>query len=162
MVKNFMKLNQTWYGVFPVYLECKAKRIFDVAGIGAEVMCFKCCLVFFLKIINIDLKMGGTPFERQDFSVLSPPPPLVFSPVFSSRILSLVSRVLSLASSSSRVLSRCLARLSRCLARLSRCLARLSIRSFGLSLWCVFMMYDLFMLTLVFLNECQKKVKKSY
>ena len=31
-----------------MYLECKAK-IFDVAGVGAEVMCFKCCLFFFKK-----------------------------------------------------------------------------------------------------------------
>ena len=49
--------------------------------------------------------MGGTPFGRQDFSVLSLPPPLVFSPVFSSLVrLSLVSRVLSLVSRSSPVL----------------------------------------------------------
>ena len=46
--------------------------------------------------------MGGTPFGRQDFSVLSLPPPLVPSPVFSSLVrLSLVSRVLSLVSRSS-------------------------------------------------------------
>ena len=76
--------------------------------------------------------MGGTPFGRQDFSVLSLPPPLVPSPVFSSLVcLSLVSRVLSLVSRSS------LARLAfsrSFFARLSRCLARLSLRCFGLSL----------------------------
>ena len=59
------------------------------------------------------------------------------SPCFS---LSFVSR------SSLAQVSRSLARLSlvsRFLARLSRCLARLSLRSFVLSLWCVFMMYDI-------------------
>ena len=65
--------------------------------------------------------MGGTPFGRQNFLVLSLPLHLVLSPVFSSLVrLPLVSRVLSLV--------------SRSLARLSRCLARLSRRSFGLSL----------------------------
>ena len=34
MVKNFLKLNQTRYIVSHVYLECKTKRIFTIAGLG--------------------------------------------------------------------------------------------------------------------------------
>ena len=78
--------------------------------------------VFFKKKIkNIELKMGGTPFGRQDFSVLSLSSPLVLSPLFSSLVrLSLVSRVLSLV--------------SRSLARLSLVSRVVSLRSSGLSL----------------------------
>ena len=79
-------------------------------------MCFKCCLVFFKKKIkNKDLKMGGTPFGRQDFSVLSLHPPLVLPPVF----LSLV-------------------RLSRSLARVSPSLARFAFSRSSLALSRVF------------------------
>ena len=117
-------MNQTWYGVFPVYLECKAKTIFDVAGIGAEVMCFKCCLVFFKKNHKYRLKNGRDAFRASRLFGALP----TFSPRCLARVfVSLVSRVLSLVSCSSRVLSRCL-------IRVSRCLARLSLRSFGLSL----------------------------
>ena len=136
-----------------MFLECKAKRIFDVAGVGAEVMCFKCCLVFFKKKNkNIELKMGGTPFGRQDFSVLSLPPPLVPSPVFSSLVrLSLVSRVLSLVSRSSRVLSL--------VFRSSLALSRSSLASvfWFESMMCVYDVSYMFMLISAFLNECQKK-----
>ena len=67
--------------------------------------------------------MGGTPFGRQDFSVLSLPSPLVLSPLFSS--LARVSRSLS-----SRVLSlvsRFLARLA--FSRSSLALSRSSLAS---------------------------------
>ena len=58
--------------------------------------------------------MGGTPFARQDFSVLSLPPPLVVSPLFSSR--------------------SCLAFSRSSLARVSRSLARLLLVSRSLAL----------------------------
>ena len=75
--------------------------------------------------------MGGTPFGRQDFSVLSLSSPLVLSPLFSSLVrLSLVSRVLSLVSRSSGVLSL-VSRSSRVLSIVSRVV---SLRSSGLSL----------------------------
>ena len=32
MVKNFMKLNQTWYGVCHAYLECKTKNAIATIG----------------------------------------------------------------------------------------------------------------------------------
>ena len=60
--------------------------------------------------------MGGKPFGRQDFSVLSLPPPLVVSPVFSSRSsLARVSRSLArlLLVSRSLALSRSCLVLSR-------------------------------------------------
>ena len=74
--------------------------------------------------------MGGTPFGRQDFSVLSLPSPLVLSPLFSS--LARVSRSLArLAfSRSSRVfslVSRFLARLA--FSRSSLALSRSSLDS---------------------------------
>ena len=96
--------------------------------------------------------MGGTPFGRQDFSVLSLPPPLVPSPVFSSLVrLSLVSRVLSLVSRSSRVLSL--------VFRSSLALSRSSLASvfWFESMMCVYDVLYMFMLVLAFLNECQKK-----
>ena len=74
--------------------------------------------------------MGGTPFGRQDFSVLSLSSPLVLSPLFSSLVrLSLVSRVLSLVSRSS------LARLAfsrSSLARLAFSRSSLALSRFGL------------------------------
>ena len=36
MVKNFMKLNQTRYGVSHVYLESKTKGIFAIAYVGRK------------------------------------------------------------------------------------------------------------------------------
>ena len=36
MLKNFLKLNQTRYGVSHVYLESKTKRIFAVACLGEK------------------------------------------------------------------------------------------------------------------------------
>ena len=76
-----------------MYLECKAKRIFDIACLEKKV---SFAYGFFEK--NIELKMGGTPFGRQDFSVLSLPPPLFLSPLFSS--LARVSRSLAIVSCS--------------------------------------------------------------
>ena len=106
--------------------------------------------------------MGGTPFGRQDFSVLSLPPPLVLSPLFSSLVrLSLVSRVLLL---SSRVLSL-VSRLSRVLSLVSRVVSLVS--RFGLlfwvydvCLWCMIYVYVNFS----FLEWVSKKSykKKSY
>ena len=102
--------------------------------------------------------MGGTPFGRQDFSVLSLSSPLVLSPLFSS--LARVSRSLARLSLVSRSLAR-LSLVSRSLARLSRCLA--SVFWFE-SMMCVYDVWYMFMLLLAFLNECQKKSyqKKSY
>ena len=37
-VKELSKLNQTWYGVSHVYLECKAKRIFGIACLGKKLV----------------------------------------------------------------------------------------------------------------------------
>ena len=37
MVKNFMKLNQTWYGVCHVYLKCKTKKN-AIASIGKNLV----------------------------------------------------------------------------------------------------------------------------
>ena len=96
--------------------------------------------------------MGGTPFGRQDFLVLSLPPLLVPSPVFSSLVrLSLVSRVLSLVSRSSRVLSL--------VFRSSLALSRSSLASvfWFESMMCVYDVFYMFMLISAFLNECQKK-----
>ena len=36
MVKNFMKLNQTWYGVSHVCLKFRLKRIFALACVGKK------------------------------------------------------------------------------------------------------------------------------
>ena len=118
--------------------------------------------VFFLKKIkNIELKMGGTPFGRQDFSVLSLPSPLVLLPLFSS--LARVSRSLArLAfSRSSRVfslVSRFLARLA--FSRSSLALSRSSLASvyWFESMMCVYDVWYMLMLISAFLNECQKKV----
>ena len=37
MVKNLLKLNQTWYRVSHVYLECKTEKIFAIACVGKKV-----------------------------------------------------------------------------------------------------------------------------
>ena len=37
-VNELSKLNQTWYGVSHVYLECKAKRIFGIACLGKNLV----------------------------------------------------------------------------------------------------------------------------
>ena len=108
-----------------MYLECKAKRIFGIACLEKKV---SFAYGFFeKKIKNIELKMGGTPFGRQDFSVLSLPPPLFLSPLFSSlarvsRSLAIVSRSLArLAfSRSSLALSRVLSLVSRVVSLVSR------------------------------------------
>ena len=38
MVKNFLKLNQTWHEVSHVYLECKTKRILAMASVGKKLV----------------------------------------------------------------------------------------------------------------------------
>ena len=38
MVKNFMKLNQTWYGVSHVCLKFRLKRIFALACLGKKLV----------------------------------------------------------------------------------------------------------------------------
>ena len=124
-----------------MYLECKAKRIFDELVLVQKLCVLSVAWFFFKKIINIDLKMGGTPFGRQDFSVLSLPPPLVVSPVFSSR------SCLGFSRSSLARVSRSLARLllvSRSLALSRSCLA-LSRSSLASVFWLESMMcvYDI-------------------
>ena len=35
-VKELFKSNQTWYGVYPGYVECKTERIFGIACLGKK------------------------------------------------------------------------------------------------------------------------------
>ena len=102
-----------------MYLGCKAKRIFDVAGIGAEVMCFKCCVVFFKKH-KYRLKNGWDALRASRFFGALP----IFSllPSFSRPCF-------RLAFSRS-----CLAFSRSSLARVSRSLARLLLVSPSLAL----------------------------
>ena len=37
-VKELSKINQTWYGVSHVYLECKTKRIFGIVCLGKKLV----------------------------------------------------------------------------------------------------------------------------
>ena len=130
-------------------------------------LCVLCVAWFFFKkkIKNIDLKMGETPSGRQDFSVLSLPPPLVRSPMLSSfvRLLCSLARVSpSLArfafSRSSLALSRVLSLVSA-ISRSSLALSRSSLASvfWFESMMCVYDVWYMLMLISAFLNECQKK-----
>ena len=70
-VLELSKSNQSWHGVSHVHLVCMTKRVFIIVCLGKK-------LVFhteFCESNEITSKMGGTPFGRQDFSVLSTPLP---------------------------------------------------------------------------------------
>ena len=52
MVKNFLKLNQTWYRVSHVYLECKTEKIFAIACVGKKLVYHKEISYYFRIILN--------------------------------------------------------------------------------------------------------------
>ena len=55
------KLNQTWYGVSPVYIEYKMKKIFATAGLEKK-------LVFIRKFATISKKLRSMIFKIRSFS----------------------------------------------------------------------------------------------